>query len=75
MKSFDCGTLVPGCSWHTRAEDEAEVVRRVAEHLRTEHNEDIVRPEMVEAIKARIGDEAGADRHNGTGSRSATMSQ
>ena len=23
MKEFHCGTLVPGCEWHTRAEDEA----------------------------------------------------
>ncbi|TIS66946.1 MAG: DUF1059 domain-containing protein, partial [Mesorhizobium sp.] len=23
MKEFQCGTLVPGCDWHTRAEEEA----------------------------------------------------
>ena len=22
MKEFHCGTLVPGCDWHTRAEEE-----------------------------------------------------
>jgi len=56
MKSFECGTLVPGCRWHTEAEDAAEVVRRAAEHLRTVHQEEMVRPNMVEQIKARVHD-------------------
>ncbi len=30
MKEFHCGSLVPGCEWHTRAEEEAEVMRRAA---------------------------------------------
>ena len=54
MKSFECGTLVPGCRWHTEAEESAEVVRRAAEHLRTAHGEDVIRPTMVEQIKARV---------------------
>jgi predicted small metal-binding protein len=54
MKSFECGTLVPGCTWHTEAKDSAEVVRRVAEHLRTAHGEDEIRPTMIEQIKARV---------------------
>jgi predicted small metal-binding protein len=56
MKTFECGSLVPGCDWHTRAEEEAEVVRRAVEHLRTTHGEDIIRPAMVENIKSRIRD-------------------
>jgi predicted small metal-binding protein len=54
MKSFECGTLVPGCQWHTEAEESAEVVRRAAEHLRTAHGEEEIRPNMVEQIKARV---------------------
>ncbi len=34
MKEFHCGSLVPGCEWHTRAEEEAEVMRRAIEHMR-----------------------------------------
>ncbi len=56
MKRFDCGTLVPGCHWHTQAEDEAEVVRRASEHLRSAHGETHVRPNMVSEIKSRIRD-------------------
>lgn len=56
MKTFECGTLVPGCKWHTEAEEGAEVVRRAADHLRTAHGEEMVRPNMIEQIKARVHD-------------------
>lgn len=52
MKHYDC--LVPGCPWHTDAEDTAEIVRRATEHLRTVHDEGEIRPSMVERIKERI---------------------
>jgi predicted small metal-binding protein len=60
MRLFECGTLVPGCQWHTRAEEDAEIVRRAVEHLRTAHGEDIIRENMVENIKARIRNEQSA---------------
>jgi predicted small metal-binding protein len=56
MKQYECGTLVPGCPWHTQAEETAEVVRRAAEHLRTAHGETEVRPSLIDQIKARIHD-------------------
>ncbi len=58
MRLFECGTLVPGCDWHTRAPDDAEVVRRAVEHMRTAHGESLIRETMVGNIKARIRDEA-----------------
>ena len=57
MKRFECSSLVPGCTWHTRHETEAEVTRRVTEHLRASHSEMTIRPQTVEAIKAKIIDE------------------
>ncbi len=54
MKEFQCGSLVPGCQWHTRHEDEAEIMRRVAEHLRETHGETVIRETMIEAIRSRI---------------------
>ena len=54
MKEFHCGTLVPGCDWHTRHEEEAEIMRRAAEHLRETHGETIIRETMIEAIRSRI---------------------
>lgn len=57
MRLFECGTLVPGCEWHTRAEEDAEVVRRAVEHMRTVHGETVIRENMVDNIKARICNE------------------
>lgn len=54
MREFQCGTLVPGCEWKTQAEDEAEVIRRSVEHLRSAHGETVMRESMVENIKQRI---------------------
>ena len=62
MKQFECGTLVPGCHWHTEAEESAEVVRRAAEHLRNVHGESMIRPDMIERIKDRLH-EARETRH------------
>ncbi|ODT82983.1 MAG: small metal-binding protein [Pelagibacterium sp. SCN 64-44] len=58
MKRFDSGTLIPGATWHAEAESEAEVVRQAVENLKTLHGEAMVRPDMVERIKARIVDVA-----------------
>jgi len=54
MKEFQCGSLVPGCEWHTRADEEAEVMRRAVEHMRETHGETVIRETMVEAIRSRI---------------------
>ncbi|ASQ03309.1 DUF1059 domain-containing protein [Sinorhizobium meliloti WSM1022] len=57
MRLFECGSLVPGCAWHTRADNDAEIVRRAVEHMRETHGETIIRENMVDNIKARIVDE------------------
>ena len=54
MKTFQCGTLVPGCAWETTAEGDAEVVRRAVDHLRSAHGETMIRENMVDNIKQRI---------------------
>ena len=60
MKTFHCGSLVPGCDWHTRADSEAEIVSRTIDHLRQTHGETTIRPSIVEQIKARMSDEQDA---------------
>ncbi|MBU4527259.1 MAG: DUF1059 domain-containing protein [Hoeflea sp.] len=60
MKTFHCGSLVPGCDWHTRADSEAEIVSRTIDHLRETHGETIIRPSIVEQIKARMSDQENA---------------
>ena len=51
MKKYHC--MVPGCDWHTRNEDEAEIIRRATEHLRQTHGEE-TRDTTVEAIRGNI---------------------
>ncbi|SMC62125.1 DUF1059 domain-containing protein [Rhizobium sp. RU36D] len=60
MKRFDCGSLVPGCHWHTRADEDAEVVRRTVEHMKTAHGETVIRETMIDHIKQRIRDDVQA---------------
>lgn len=60
MKEFQCGALVPGCDWHTRHEDEAEVMRRAVDHMRKVHGETVIRESMVEAIRSRITNKSDA---------------
>ncbi|HCL64994.1 MAG TPA: small metal-binding protein [Rhizobium sp.] len=60
MKQFECGSLVPGCDWHTRADEDAEIVRRAVEHMKTAHGETVIRESMIENIKARITQSASA---------------
>ena len=52
MKQYEC--LVPGCPWHTQADNEAEIVRRASDHLKEVHGESVVRPDMIARIKERI---------------------
>jgi predicted small metal-binding protein len=63
MKRFEGGSLVPGAKWRAEAESEAEVVRRAVEHLRLEHGETEIRPEMIERIKERIVDVGDETKH------------
>jgi predicted small metal-binding protein len=60
MRLFECGSLVPGCPWHTRADEDAEIIRRAVEHMRETHGETVIRENMIENIKARIVDETEA---------------
>lgn len=60
MRLFECGSLVPGCEWHTRADSDAEIVRRVVDHMRQAHGETMIRENMIDNIKARIVEETKA---------------
>ena len=60
MKTFHCGSLVPGCQWHTRSDSEAEIVSRAVDHLRETHGETIIRESIVEQIKDRMTDDKSA---------------
>lgn len=54
MRLFECGSLVPGCAWHTRADEDAEIVRRAVDHMKSVHGETIIREKTIDLIKQRI---------------------
>ena len=56
MRQFECGSMVPGCALHTRADEDAEIVRRAVEHLKSAHGESVIRESTVDHIKERITD-------------------
>ncbi|OCP17312.1 DUF1059 domain-containing protein [Ensifer sp. LC54] len=58
MRLFECGSLVPGCEWHTRADNDAEIVRRVVEHMRQAHGETMIREMMVRGAEPVRGTNA-----------------
>jgi len=60
MRLFECGSLVPGCDWHTRADSDAEVIRRTVEHMKQAHGETTIRETMIENIRARLVNETKA---------------
>jgi len=54
MKSFACGDVVPGCTAHLTAADEAAILRLVAQHAAADHGLSTVSPELVEAVRAAV---------------------
>lgn len=54
MKSFSCGTVVPGCVATFTAEDEEGILEQVAEHAREDHGMTEVPPEVAEQVLANI---------------------
>ena len=54
MKEYHCGSLVPGCNWHTRHAEDAEGRRGGVAHMRETQGETIIRETMGEAIRSRI---------------------
>ena len=49
-----CNDLVPGCQFTAKAETEAELMKKVAEHAAHEHGIREVTPELAAKVKAVI---------------------
>lgn len=53
-KSLSCADVGTDCSWSTTAETEEELMKKVAQHAKEEHEGMEVTPELVEKIKSNI---------------------
>ena len=54
MKSFSCGSVVPGCSATFTADTEQGILEKVARHAAADHGLADVPAELVEQVKAHI---------------------
>lgn len=53
-KSISCADAGADCSWSATAETEEELMGKVAAHVKDEHKELEVTPELVEKVKGLI---------------------
>jgi predicted small metal-binding protein len=54
MKSFSCGSVVPGCTATFTADTEESIVEQVARHARQDHGLTEVSHELVTQVRANI---------------------
>jgi len=53
-KSISCADAGADCNWSTTAETEEELMEKVAEHVKAEHKELQITPELVAKVKSII---------------------
>jgi predicted small metal-binding protein len=56
MKQFNCGDVVPGCTWVTRHEHEDELWAEISSHAQDAHGMDVVPREVEDLIREKITD-------------------
>jgi predicted small metal-binding protein len=55
-KCIKCMDVGVDCDFEARAENEAELMKKVAEHARTAHGFKDIPPELVAKVKAAVHD-------------------
>ncbi len=53
-KSISCADAGADCTWSATAETEGELMEKVAQHAKEEHQDMEVTPELVAKIKSHI---------------------
>ena len=54
MKSFSCGSVVPGCTAHFSASTEEGILEQVARHAREDHGLTEASGELVAQVRQNI---------------------
>ncbi|HEU5320375.1 MAG TPA: DUF1059 domain-containing protein [Methylomirabilota bacterium] len=54
MKELRCGDLMPGCNAVIQGQDEAEVMRKGAEHAKQAHGMSSIPPDVAKRVQAAI---------------------
>ena len=55
-KSISCADAGADCTWSTTASTEEELMQKVAEHVKAEHKDLQITPELVAKVKSIIKD-------------------
>lgn len=56
MKHFNCGEIVPGCTWTIEAESDDQILAGVADHAREAHGMHDVPPEVEDRVRGLIAE-------------------
>ena len=56
MKQLKCGDIMPGCQTVIEGQDEAEVMRKGAEHAKSAHGMSQIPPDVGKKVQAAIKD-------------------
>jgi predicted small metal-binding protein len=56
MKQLKCGDVMPGCQTVIEGKDEAEVMRKGAEHAKSAHGMSQISPDVGKKVQAAIKD-------------------
>ena len=59
-KVLKCSDVVPGCNAEIRGDSDHDVLRKAAEHAKTDHHMDSIPPEVLAKVKNAIRDEGQA---------------
>jgi predicted small metal-binding protein len=54
MKTFSCGSVVPGCTAHFTASTDEGILEQVAHHAREDHGLTDIPAELVSRVRANI---------------------
>jgi predicted small metal-binding protein len=56
-KVLKCGDVVPGCKTEIKGDSDHDVLRKAAEHAKTDHHMESIPPEVLSKVKNAIHDE------------------
>jgi predicted small metal-binding protein len=56
-KVLKCNDVVPGCNAVIRGDSDHDVLRKAAEHAKTDHHMDAIPPDVLSKVKTAIHDE------------------
>jgi predicted small metal-binding protein len=55
---LECGSVVPGCDFVARADDESDLMMKMADHARTVHGIDRLSPTLRAKLAAAVRTES-----------------